>query len=300
MHPQPTPDPRLSVVQAYRPLAALVPPDWQAGDVAANGTRLHYHRTGGTRPPVVLLHGFQEMGLCWLPIMQALAPEYDLIALDARGHGSSAPAAQGMALEQLAADMLGALDELQLAQVVLLGRSMGAATAVQIAATAPTRVRAILLEDPPMRPMPLPDDASYAAWFQSYLRLLDSLRAQPHHQRMATALHLLPPSVLWSEADYVPYVAAQIQFNPATLTHATTDPAIFVRWMPQISRVACPLLLMTGNPQRGGASSAEGIAAVQAAWQHGTHVAFAEAGHLISRDAPTAYLATITRYLRQM
>jgi len=32
--------------------------DWQSGYVVANGIRLHYTRTGGGGPPVVLSHGF--------------------------------------------------------------------------------------------------------------------------------------------------------------------------------------------------------------------------------------------------
>jgi pimeloyl-ACP methyl ester carboxylesterase len=38
--------------------------DWDAGFVEANGVRLHYTRTGGTKPSVVLAHGATKDGLC--------------------------------------------------------------------------------------------------------------------------------------------------------------------------------------------------------------------------------------------
>src|SRR6185295_6452336 len=49
---------------------------WQSGDVEANGLRLHYTRTAGAGPQVVLAHGFSDDGLCWTPLAEALAPEY--------------------------------------------------------------------------------------------------------------------------------------------------------------------------------------------------------------------------------
>lgn len=39
-------------------------PNWQAGDVNVNGIKIHYHRTGGAKPPLVLAHGITDNGLC--------------------------------------------------------------------------------------------------------------------------------------------------------------------------------------------------------------------------------------------
>lgn len=46
--------------------------EWQSGDVEANGIRLHYTRTGGKGPPLVLAHGVTDDGLCWTPVAEAL------------------------------------------------------------------------------------------------------------------------------------------------------------------------------------------------------------------------------------
>ena len=63
--------------------------EWHSGFVESNGIRLHYTRTGGDKPPLVLAHGVTDAGLCWTPLAEALAPEYDAIMVDARGHGRS-------------------------------------------------------------------------------------------------------------------------------------------------------------------------------------------------------------------
>ena len=56
---------------------------WQSGDIAVNGLKLHYTRTGGAKPPVVLAHGFSDDGLCWTPVAEALEADYDVVMVDA-------------------------------------------------------------------------------------------------------------------------------------------------------------------------------------------------------------------------
>jgi pimeloyl-ACP methyl ester carboxylesterase len=62
-------------------------PEWFSGDVVANGVRIHYSRTGGDKPPLVLSHGATDSGLCWTRVARALESDYDVILSDARGHG---------------------------------------------------------------------------------------------------------------------------------------------------------------------------------------------------------------------
>jgi pimeloyl-ACP methyl ester carboxylesterase len=68
---------------------------WVTGCCKANGTELHYLRTGGDKPPVVLLHGLTANGACWTPLARALENDYDVVMPDARGHGRSGKPADG-------------------------------------------------------------------------------------------------------------------------------------------------------------------------------------------------------------
>src|SRR5207302_5498122 len=110
---------------------------WPAGDIEVNGLRLHYTRTGGARPPVVLAHGVTDDGLCWAPVAEALAPEYDVIMVDARGHGRSDAPEQGYDPATQAADLAGVIAALNLQKPFVLGHSMGAATTLVMAGTYP-------------------------------------------------------------------------------------------------------------------------------------------------------------------
>jgi pimeloyl-ACP methyl ester carboxylesterase len=62
---------------------------WFTGDTLANGMKIHYHRTGGDKPALVLSHGSTGNGLFWTRVARALESDYDVIMYDQRGHGLS-------------------------------------------------------------------------------------------------------------------------------------------------------------------------------------------------------------------
>ena len=121
---------------------------WKTGICKANGIDVHYVRTGGDKPPVVLLHGLMLNGACWTPLARALEKDYDVIMPDARGHGSSDAPDHGYRYDVLAADVMGLIDKLRLASPVVLGHSMGGMTAAVIASQNPQRLRGLVLADP--------------------------------------------------------------------------------------------------------------------------------------------------------
>ena len=57
---------------------------WSSHSVETNGIHLHYHRTGADRPPMVLAHGFTDMGLCWTLMTRKLEGHFDVIVVDAQ------------------------------------------------------------------------------------------------------------------------------------------------------------------------------------------------------------------------
>lgn len=61
----------------------------------ANEIRQHFYRTGGNKPPLLLLHGFMDSTLTWLRTARLLENDYDIIMPDARGRGHTEHLAQG-------------------------------------------------------------------------------------------------------------------------------------------------------------------------------------------------------------
>ena len=121
---------------------------WSDGSCATNDVRLHYVRTGGDRPPVVLLHGLMGSGACWSPVARELADEFDVVMPDARGHGGSSAPDRGYTYDVLADDVAGLVRELQLSRPVFVGHSMGGMTAAVAAQRSAGSLRGLVLIDP--------------------------------------------------------------------------------------------------------------------------------------------------------
>jgi pimeloyl-ACP methyl ester carboxylesterase len=123
---------------------------WSDGYVSSNGIKLHYYRTGGNKPQVVLNHGVGDDGLCWTHVVKELERDYDVIMTDARGHGKSDSGRGDYSTRARTADLAGLIEMLKLDRPVVGGHSMGGDTTMHLAAEHPHLTRGIFLEDPPI------------------------------------------------------------------------------------------------------------------------------------------------------
>jgi N-formylmaleamate deformylase len=124
--------------------------DWSDGFITANNIKIHYYRTGGSKPPVVINHGAGDDGLCFTRVVKELEQEYDVIMPDGRGHGKSSPGNHDYSSQPRVEDLAGLIRALKLDRPVVGGHSMGADTSMGLAASYPELVRGIFLEDPPI------------------------------------------------------------------------------------------------------------------------------------------------------
>lgn len=105
----------------------------------------------GDAAPIVLIPGITSPAITWDFVSRRLAAFAPVIALDNRGRGlSSGGADLDYGLPAYAADALGVIAELGLAKPVILGHSMGARIALELAAAAPDAVGPVILADPPV------------------------------------------------------------------------------------------------------------------------------------------------------
>src|ERR1700757_3018952 len=94
-----------------------------------NGIRMAYH-VRGNGPPLVLVMDYRLNSAAWpATFVEQLARRFTVITLDNRGTGLSDKPVQGYAIANMARDVHGLLEELELEQVHLLGYSMGGAIA---------------------------------------------------------------------------------------------------------------------------------------------------------------------------
>jgi N-formylmaleamate deformylase len=267
---------------------------WFEGDVVANGIRIHYHRTGGDKPPLVLSHGATDAGLCWTRLARALAPDYDVIMPDARGHGRSEAPPDGYDSDTRAADLAGFIRALRLERPAVGGHSMGAQTTFYLLAREPGLTRCAILEDPVFRPRDSqPDEAARAAWAARTRRLLDERATLGRDGLIARGRAEHPD---WDETEFGPWADAKLQLSPH---FAGSRPAERLTWWDTLPALTEPILLITGDPDRGGIVTPP-VAAEAARLQPRLRVAhLAGAGHNVRREQFDAYLAVVRAFLAE-
>lgn len=120
------------------------------GSITDHGFKLHYYRTGGDKPALVINHGAGDDGLCWTRIAKELETDYDVILPDARGHGKSSSGRGDYSTQARVKDLADLIQSLGIKHPLIGGHSMGADTCLHYAAAFPGQIRGVFLEDPPI------------------------------------------------------------------------------------------------------------------------------------------------------
>jgi pyruvate dehydrogenase E2 component (dihydrolipoamide acetyltransferase) len=134
-----------------------VPPDARETEesnakfVETGHQRIHYlsiENPESQHRPVILIHGFGGDCNNWMFNLVELGKTLPVFAPDLPGHGASGKGLASGSLVELATAALEFLDALSLSTVDLVGHSLGAAVAMQIAEIAPDRVASLALIAP--------------------------------------------------------------------------------------------------------------------------------------------------------
>ena len=114
------------------------------GSLAHDGTTFAY-RVRGRGAPVVFVQGVGLHGDGWAPQVDELSEAFTCLSFDHRGMGASQPAAVAVTVERLAGDVLALMDAQGWDSAHLVGHSLGALVALEVAATAPARASSLAL-----------------------------------------------------------------------------------------------------------------------------------------------------------
>jgi pimeloyl-ACP methyl ester carboxylesterase len=141
----------------------------------------------GTLPPLLLFHGLAASAMHWMPLLGTLRRHVSHVwAVDLPGHGFSVRP-EALTTTFLRTGLLEALDRVHGVPSVVVGNSLGGASAVRYLLERPERVRGAVLFSPAGAPLDHTDLASIRARFRvcdhaEAVRFVDDLHARPPHR----------------------------------------------------------------------------------------------------------------------
>jgi pimeloyl-ACP methyl ester carboxylesterase len=273
--------------------------DWTEHDIVVDGVRLHTYRLGdGDKPPLVLVHGFSDNGLCWLATARDLRARYDVVMPDARAHGLSARVQPGKGID-MTADLAGIIRGLGLKRPIVAGHSMGALIAAQLGARYPDLPRALILEDPPWFPpdpaagegtevmSELGQESPQAAWIRSLEGLsLEALMAQFRAEH---------PS--WSDTVLRWWCRGKQQLDMGFF--GVRDRGMG-DWQETVRAIACPTLMVTADPEKGGLIRPEVAEMVVGMNDRFSVAHIPGTGHHVRFEDDKAYMAAFVAFLDEV
>ena len=249
----------------------------------------------GAGEPVLLITGWTISSAVFDPVAELYLPHVRVIAYDHRGAGRSAPWPAPVSMAMLAADAARVLDDRGIGAAHVVGLSMGAAVALELAIRMPHRVKSLVLVGGGAGGPATARPTTRAAAGTVGTVVADTIRHR----------HVWPAAALFSEryrhehpdkvADYMPYFARH-RAPPWMTGWQTLAVACFGR-RASLARVRAPTLVLHGGldvmaPVANAQLLADAIPRAE------LHVV-PEAGHAVPLEQPEASAELLVAWVRR-
>ena len=260
--------------------------------VTTNDIRIHYERTGGEKPPLVMSHGITDNGRCMMRLAEHLASDYDVILVDARGHGKSDSPENGYSANHHADDIKGLIEGLELEKPILYGHSMGARTVCRLGAKYSNIPRAIILEDPVYI---VPPTESELLERDSWLKQM--MEEAQHWKSMTFEEHFYIAQQQghkdWKKQEQVEWAKSKLQVSPKVFDIGLSMDQI----RNDFPKIQCPVLILKADANEEiRIKEREAVTLIH----NGKLIHIPGAGHNIRRDDFTATTHHIEKFLRSL
>jgi len=222
-----------------------------------------------------------------------LSESYDVVSLDARGHGFSDRPERGYSSREHAEDIAGLIKALKLEGPALIGHSMGADNVAMMAYMRPDLPCCIVLEDPPWRALTKQPTQQEAKERAEQWREQIRLRQRHSHEEVVAEGREIHPD--WSESEYGPWADAKLQVDESVLEYVTNRSP----WSVMIRSIRCPTLLDTGDPKEEAIVTRKTAEEICRMNENFEWVRIEGAGHGIRRDRFEQYTGAVTEFLHR-
>lgn len=264
--------------------------EWKDNFIEINGIKIHYLRTGGKKPHMLMLHGMSDNGACWSRVARELEKDYDIIMVDQRGHGKTVVKETDFSIEMLADDAAALIDGLGLEKPVVIGHSMGGQATTYLASKYPEKVSKAILEDP----------AYFLNFFYKFgIRLLLPFFLRNGRKDGNKTVEALKEKCKkndpnWVDEDVEPWAISKQQFGLNLQNGKLGKVKVLVDWKKLIPKIECPTLMII--PSTGVLSI--GRARKLSPFFKDCEIEYIEnSGHSVRRDQYEKYIQAIKQFL---
>ena len=265
------------------------PTHWKEQYADAGEVHIRFHRTGGSKPPIVLLHGITDNGLCWSPVAKVLETDYDVIMPDARGHGKTSTSSNDFSIKAMADDGAKFIRALNLDKPIVLGHSMGGQVTALIAAQHPDLVSKIILEDPAFR---LKKILYKMPWLRArFVHPVKGARERSTEEIKASCKARNPT---WNDDELDPWAVAQQETARNIGEGQVRKFDFFTNWYDAFPKITCPVLFVIPS---NGALTLKATEAILPLFKDARVVFIPGAGHSVRRDQFERYIVAVREFL---
>jgi pimeloyl-ACP methyl ester carboxylesterase len=246
--------------------------------------------------PLILLHGGGDRWQNFMPILPNLATKWHIYALDLRGHGKSGRVPNQYRPNDYVPDVISFLINLLNAPAILFGHSLGGWIALMVAAQLKKEVKALILGEPPLNTESFVTNESSEQRISMWRSLRELIGANLPVAEMASRLADFPVSISeqdesikfgdlpgMDEAHFRNWAEMLNQIDPDVIRyHAEGRLHKYVEKVDvdtALQAVSCPVLLLQGDPSRGGVISDSDAEHALSLLSNGTHVKLEGLGH---------------------
>lgn len=236
----------------------------------------------GAGPPVIFANSLGTDLRMWGDVIPQLPCRS--ICFDKRGHGLSATPDAAWTIQDLAEDVLALMDSLDLPTAIIAGCSVGGMVAQATALAAPSRVTGLILSNSAAR-MGTPE-----AWQAR----IDAITANGMGSVIDAILERWFPAAFLASAECLPWRTLLMHTDlPGYI--GTCHALAIADLRPEVGRIACPVLMLTGSEDHG---TPPAMIYETAARIPGATVELLQgSGHIPAIDAPAKVAALIAQFL---
>ena len=253
---------------------------------------INYAEGPDNGPPMLLIHGISGRWQDWNSVSEQFAADWQVYAIDLRGHGKSSWVPNAYHWRSYAMDQVEFIERVIGKPAFVVGHSLGGVTALGLNAERSDLVRAAVYEDPPLFLQRRWDGNQFR---DSFIATLEVLDARPDLQTLIDHVKTTSPAL--GEAYWVERAEKYLAMDPDVF-RLTLSGRARANWRIEdlLERAKSPGLLLQAEPELGSALNDEESAEAMKLLPRAEFEKWDDSGHGMHNSFPSRFVDRIQTF----